>query len=266
MKNTSGAHLMQGPITVFEGSVYGGDAKIADLQPNEERLISYAVDLGTEVDPKPSSDNGRITSVKAVKGVIYTTTKIRESKAYTIANRNDTERVLLVEHPVRNDFKLVDSAKPAETAADFYRFSVKVPAGKTVTETITEERNVASNVAISNQNDDQIRFFLSQTVTSAKVKEALEKAMSLRWDLNKTTREIQEQEKQLKIIVDDQVRLRANLKEMPVTAAAYKRYLEKFDKQETEIEQYQATIKNLQATEHAKKKAFEDFINNLNVE
>jgi hypothetical protein len=266
MKNTSGAHLMQGPITVFEGSVYGGDAKIADLQPNEERLISYAVDLGTEVDPKPSSDNGRITSVKAVKGVIYTTTKIRESKAYTIANRNDTERVLLVEHPVRNDFKLVDSAKPAETAADFYRFSVKVPAGKTVTETITEERNFGSTVNITNQNDDQIRFFLSQTVTSAKVKKALEEAMSLRWDLNKTSREIQEQEKQLKIIVDDQARLRANLREMPTTAAAYKRYLEKFDKQETEIEQYQATIKNLQTTEHAKKKAFEDFINNLNVE
>jgi hypothetical protein len=266
MKNTSGAHLMQGPITVFEGSVYGGDAKIADLQPNEERLISYAVDLGTEVDPKPSSDNGRITSVKAVKGVIYTTTKIRESKAYTIANRNDTERVLLVEHPVRNDFKLVDSAKPAETAADFYRFSVKVPAGKTVTETITEERNFGSTVNITNQNDDQIRFFLSQTVTSAKVKEALEKAMSLRWETAVTTREIQEQEKQLKIIVDDQARLRANLKEMPTTAAAYKRYLEKFDKQETEIEGYQARIKELQTTEHAKQIAFEDFIAALNVE
>jgi hypothetical protein len=198
--------------------------------------------------------------------VIYTTTKIRESKAYTIANRNDTERVLLVEHPVRNDFKLVDSAKPAETAADFYRFSVKVPAGKTVTETITEERNFGSTVNITNQNDDQIRFFLSQTVTSAKVKEALEKAMSLRWETAVTTREIQEQEKQLKIIVDDQVRLRANLREMPTTAAAYKRYLEKFDQQETQIEAYQAKIKELQGVEHVKRKAFEDFIANLNVE
>ena len=38
------------------------------------------------------------------------------------------------------------------------------------------------------------------------------------------------------MIVDDQARLRANLKEMPATAAAYKRYLEKFDQQETQIE------------------------------
>jgi hypothetical protein len=44
-KNTSGMHLMQGPITVFEGSTYAGDARILDLQPNEERLLSYAIDL-----------------------------------------------------------------------------------------------------------------------------------------------------------------------------------------------------------------------------
>ena len=37
-KNTSGAHLNQGPITVFEGSVYAGDTRVLDVQPNEERL------------------------------------------------------------------------------------------------------------------------------------------------------------------------------------------------------------------------------------
>src|SRR5262245_5938957 len=44
-KNTSGAHLNQGPITVFEGSVYAGDTRVLDVQPNEERLLSYAIDL-----------------------------------------------------------------------------------------------------------------------------------------------------------------------------------------------------------------------------
>src|SRR4029077_17922634 len=53
-KNTSGLHLMQGPITVFEGSNYAGDSRVLDIQPDEERLLSYAVDLGTEVNPVPS--------------------------------------------------------------------------------------------------------------------------------------------------------------------------------------------------------------------
>src|SRR5260370_35752006 len=49
LKNSSGLHLMQGPITVFEGSTYAGDARIQYVPPNDERLISFAVDLGTEV-------------------------------------------------------------------------------------------------------------------------------------------------------------------------------------------------------------------------
>jgi hypothetical protein len=73
LKNTSGLHLMQGLVTVFEGSSYAGDARIADLQPNEERLLSYAVGLGTEVKPEAAAGSCRLTHVKAVKGVLYTT-------------------------------------------------------------------------------------------------------------------------------------------------------------------------------------------------
>ncbi len=266
-KNTSGLHLMQGPITVFEGSNYAGDARILDMEPNEERLISYAVDLGTEVNPVPSSDNGRLTTVKVNKGILYSQTKLRETKTYTVVNRNDQERLVLLEHPVRNDFHLTDdTAKPAETASDVYRFEVKVPAGKTATQAVTEERVIDQQVQLTNSNDDQIRFFMNATVVSPKVKEGLKQALDLRAALNKTQREIAEQELQLKTITDDQARLRANLKEMPPTAAAYKRYLDKFDSQETQIEKYQSDIKKMQETAHGQQKEFEDFLGNFSAE
>jgi hypothetical protein len=267
LKNTSGLHLMQGPITVFEGSNYAGDARILDLHPKEERLISYAVDLGTEVNPVPSSDNGRYTMIKAVKGVIETTTKLRETKTYTVKNRNETERLVLIEHPVRNQFKLVeDKGKPAEVAADVYRFELKVPAGKTETQVVTEERVVAQNFQVSSIDDNTIRVFMNSPVTSEKVKKCLQSALELRWAVAKTQRDIGEQQQQLKVITDDQVRLRANLKELPVTAAAYKRYLEKFEAQETQIEQYQAKIKELQAVEFKQKKELEDYLANFSAE
>jgi len=266
LKNTSGLHLMQGPITVFEGSNYAGDSRILDLQPNEERLISYAIDLGTEVNPVQAPESGRLVAVKAVKGLIYTTTKIRDSKAYTIKNRNDVERVVLVEHPVRNEFKLIETDKPAETASDFYRFQVKVAPGKTETPTVTEERIVGQTVAITNLNDDNIRHFISQTIVSQKVRDGLQNAMKLRWELNKTQREIAELQNQLNVIVTDQARLRANLKEMPATAEAYKRYLKKFDTQETQIEDYQSKIKKLQGVEFNQKKEFDDYLVNFSAE
>jgi hypothetical protein len=53
---------------------------------------------------------------------------------------------------------------------------------------------------------------------------------------------------------------------MPQTADAYKRYLKKFDEQETEVEGYQKKIKALQETELTQRKAFEDFLAKLDVE
>jgi hypothetical protein len=266
-KNTSGLHLSQGPITVFEGSNYAGDSRILDVEPNEERLLSYAVDLGMEVNPVLASDNGRLTTIKIVKGILYSTTKLRETKTYTIVNRNDAERLVLVEHPVRNDFHLTDdTSKPAETASDVYRFEVTVPAGKTATQVVTEERVIGSQVQLTNSNDDQMRIFINSTVSSPKVKEGLKQGIALRWAMSKTQRDIAEQQLQLKTITEDQVRLRANLKEMPPTAAAYKRYLNKFDQQETQIEKYQADIKTMQEAEHKQQKEFEDFLNNFSAE
>ena len=43
--------------------------------------------------------------------------KIAETpKTYTIANRSDTDRVVMLEHPHRTDFKLTSADKPWETA------------------------------------------------------------------------------------------------------------------------------------------------------
>src|SRR5262249_59909196 len=88
LKNSTGLHLMQGPITVFEGSSYAGDSRVLDVQPNEERLLSYAVDLGTEVEAVTENPRQTLTKVKAVKGVLETTTRLVESKTYRAQNRS----------------------------------------------------------------------------------------------------------------------------------------------------------------------------------
>ena len=66
-------------------------------------------------------------------------------------------------------------------------------------------------------------------------------------------------------ITQDQVRLRANLREMPQTAAAYKRYLDKFDKQETEIESLRDSQKKLQVQELKDRQEVDRYLRSLNV-
>ncbi len=265
-KNTTGMHLMQGPITVFEGSSYAGDARVLDIQPKDERLISYAIDLGTEVEPIAKRQPDRLTKVKVNKGILYRTDKVREEKTYNVKNRSEHDRVVLVEHPYRPDFTLVSKDQPAERARDVYRFELKIAAGKSASEEVIEEKDVGSAIALTNTDDNTMRFFLSQPVVSEAVKKALARAIELKGKVNDAQREIAQLQRQLKDVTDDQARLRANLKEMPPTADAYKRYLKKFDDQETQIENFQKEIKTAQDNEFQHRKVFEDFLAKLDVE
>jgi hypothetical protein len=266
LKNTTDLTLMQGPVTVFEGSVYAGDARVMDLQPNEERLLTYAIDLGTEVEAKAKNPPSRITKVVVKKGILYSTTKQREERTYRAVNRGQTDRTLLVEHPYRPEFRLASDLKPAERTRDLYRFEVKLPAGKSGDLEVAEERDVTQGVQLTNSDEQQVRFFLQQRVLSDAVRQALEKAVSLRGELAGTQRELEQVQRSLQQIEQDQGRLRANLKEMPPTAAAYKRYLEKFDQQETQVEQLQAKRQQLQDQEHRQRSAYEGFLMALNAE
>jgi hypothetical protein len=264
--NTTDLHLMQGPITIFEGSSYAGDSRVPDLQPNEDRLVSYAIDLGTEVEPVAKRQPDRLTKVKVNKGLLYQTTRVREEKKYNVKNRSERDRTVLIEHPFRPDFHLVSKEKPAERARNVYRFEVKVAPGKTASEEVIEERDVQSAVALTNSDDQTMRFLINQPVVSDPVKKALEQALELKGKLATTQRDLQQQERQLKVLVDDQARLRANLRDIPATADAYKRYLKKLDEQETQIEDYQKKIKSLQDAELVQRKGFEEFLAKLDVE
>ena len=267
LKNSSGLHLMQGPITVFEGSTYAGDAQIKDLPPNDERLLSYAVDLATEVEAKSERKPERLVSVRIERGLLIQTVKVREEKTYTVTNRDGRPRTLWIEHPYRAEFKLVSDVKPVERTAEVYRFEMKLPAKakETVSQTIVEEQDLSTTIALTNVDDGTIRFFLNQAVTSPQVKAALQQLQQLKARLAMTTQELNQVNEQLRVITEDQARLRANLREMPTTAAAYKRYLEKFDKQETEIESLREAQKRLQQQQLKNQQEVDAYLRNLNV-
>lgn len=265
-KNNSGLSLMQGPVTVFDGTSYAGDARLPNLQAGEDRLVSYAIDLGTEVEADTKVPPTVYSAVKIIKGILHATRKIHEEKTYKAVNRSKIERTLLIEHPYRPEYRLAGEAKPVERSRDQYRFEVKLPAGGNASTTVVEERDLEQTIALTNSNDDQIRFFLRLPAITPKVKEALEQAMDLRGKWGVVQRDLAGVTKQLADISKDQERLRANLKELPPTAAAYKRYLEKFDQQETQIEKLQGDQKRLQDAETQARAKFENFVANLSVE
>jgi hypothetical protein len=264
-KNTSGAHLNQGPITVFEGSVYAGDTRVLDVQPNEERLLSYAIDLGTEVDPKAGDGKQKITSVKALKGIVTTVTKVTDDKTYRVVNRSQTDRTLLIEHPNRTvqGFKLVNTDKPVEDTPEVYRFQTAVKAGETKSFTVKEERDVSRTVRLTNGAENQIQYFISLSEASPELKTKLKEALTMKGAWDNQVRELSQVNADLNRLNADQERIRKNLRETPKDAEVYGTYLKKLSDQEKEIDTLTAKQKKLMADEFTARKKYEDYLANI---
>ena len=264
-KNTSGAHLNQGPITVFEGSVYAGDTRVLDVQPNEERLLSYAIDLGTEVDPKAGAGKQTITSVKAVRGIVTTVTKVTDEKTYRIANRSQTDRTLLIEHPNRTaqQFKIVDTEKPVEDTPEVFRFQTAVKAGETKSFTVKEEKDVVATVSLTNGAENQIRYFISLSEASPALKQKLQDALKIKGEWDNALRELNQVNADLQRLTIDQDRIRKNLRETPKEAEVYDTYLKKLSAQEKEIDSLTAKQKAVVSDEFKSRKKYEDYLVNI---
>jgi hypothetical protein len=204
--------------------------------------------------------------VRLNKGILFTTTKLREERVYQVANRSQQDRALIIEHPYRPDFTIVSDKKPSEQARDVYRFELPVAAGKSLSHSVVEEKDLGTQVALTNSSDDQVRFFISQQVVSEAVKKALTEALGLKGKADESKRELQQVERKLGEIVKDQERLRANIRELPQGSAAHAKYLKKFDDQEGEIEALRAQIKKLHDEEFARRKAYQDYLARLDAE
>jgi hypothetical protein len=266
LKVNAAQPLMQGPVTVYEGASYAGDSRLPDLQPNEERLLSYAIDTGTEVKVEGDARPAQLASVKVVKGVLHATHKLRRSKTYLVKNRAGQDRTLVIEHPFQEGWDLVTPERATERTRDLYRFQVAVKAGQSARHDVVEENRRTDFVRLNGADDAVLQVFLRSSVPSPKLKEALTKMQGIAGRLADTRRDLAQSQAQLKEITDDQTRLRANFEKVPPTSAAYKRYLEKFDAQETEIEKLQADIKARQATEKAQRKELDEYVIGLSVE
>ena len=266
--NTTGMPLAQGPVTVFEGSVYAGDTRVLDLQPDEERLVSYAIDLGTEVSTKAGNNTTRITRVRAIKGIVHTHTVHREEVVYDVSNRSATDRTLLIEHPNRKGqgFAFIGQNRPKEEAADVFRFEVPIGAKKDLSYTVAEERPVDAAVHLTNNADDQIRYFINLKEAPDSLKEKLREALKVKGTWDRARQDIQAVTARIQAITTDQKRLRENLRETPKESPLFTRYLKTLEEQEREMDDLQAKLKTLHADEARARAAYDDFLANLTAE
>jgi hypothetical protein len=274
--NTTQKHLLAGPITVLDGGAYAGDARIDNVPPGQDRLISYGIDLQVLVDAGENKTDSALTGGKIVKGVLHLTRRDVSSTPYVVQNKSDKDKAVIIEHPLQAEWKLVSppsgapagafAGTPYETTDKFHRFKGIVPAGKSARLVVDEEKVLGETLAILNAEGAQLELYSTHGQLPEKVKTPILKAMQLKSVMVATQQRIAERQQQAAGITQEQKRIRENMQAVDKTAAYYGRLLAKLNDQETQLEKLQGEVEALHAEFAQQRTALEEYLNGLNVE
>jgi hypothetical protein len=263
LKNTSSLHLMQGPITVFDGGSYAGDAEITDLAPGGTQIVTYSMDLDTEVEAVPGPTPVSLVSVRISKGVFFSTNKQQTERDYNVKNRGTKDRTVVIEHPFLPDWTLVSPKEAGERTRDVYRFSLPVAAGKTGKLAVIQTRTVEQSATLASLSSDQVAYYVRSSVVSPAVKAALQKLSGLMQKLSDTTSLRARREQRVNEIGQDQARIRENMARLSQTSDLYKRYVKTLNDEEDELAKLADQIAKLRDQEAAQTKDVSDFIQSV---
>ena len=265
LRNTTGKHLLQGPVTVLDGRSYAGDARIDDVPPGQERLISYGIDLDLLVDNTKNNSISSILTARIVKGVLTIDRRTVATHEYLVDNKGDRDRTLIVEHPIRAGWKLVDTRKPLESTTSLHRFEGRALAGKVTTLTVKEEMVRGESMAILPADPAQILVYSRTGEIPAAVREALFRAAELKRGMVDLERQIAERTQRIGEITAEQNRIRENMKTVSQRGEYHQRLLAKLNDQETALERLQDERESLGEKRDRQRRELESFLSNLTI-
>jgi uncharacterized protein DUF4139 len=249
IKNTSPTDLPPGVLAIYDRQAdsgdltYAGDAQLSLLPSGKSRFVSYAVDLRVTID-RAESDDQIITRTAIADGVLTLTRTERKKTVYTIAGAAHEPRTIILEHPRIPDFELVtsDDFQMVEMTASAYRLKREVPADTTVTVTVILERPLNEVVTLASTSSDQLLAYAATAELPDKVRAALAKIIDLRTQVANKETLLSQKKAERATILEDQTRLRDNLKAVPAGSDLAKKYLKKLDDQEERLSALEGEI------------------------
>ena len=270
VKNTSPLTFDGGSFSVLDDEVFAGEGLTEPLKPGERRLLSYATDLGVLVEAVQNSRPQHVTLAKIAKGVLTQVSEEEQRTLYTVRNQEENSRIVVVEHPARPGWKLKKGAQEAEERAPgTYRFRTVVAGKATASLPIEEVRPVSTSYQLADLGADKVQLFLKNGTVTPEMAAALQKIAAQKAVVEKLEQEMEDRQKDIDRIVDDQGRLRENMKALRGSAeekALLQRYTKQLDDQETQLAGLRQKIRDTESQRDQASDQLEQMIAGLELE
>ena len=264
--NDTGLQLMPGPIAVYDGTSYAGDAQIGHVSRSDERLLAYAVDLDVDARVEPGSTS-TVQKLSIVRGMLRQQMIEQNSATYFFESHDQfRDRTVIVEHAKYNGWDLVDSPKPEEIAGDLYRFELELDPGAKGELSVTQRRTRYESIALLNYDANTLMRYSRDGKASRAVIDAFREAQRLQARVQDSERTLAQLVVERNEIGQDQNRIRSNMGSIDRNSDLYARYMQKLAEQETRLEQIVKSIQTTTAERDARQQELQEYLNNLNVD
>ncbi len=209
-RNTTGLTLEGGPVTVLDGETYAGEALVETLEPDQQRYLSFAVDLAVTVDTKMESREEQVVRSRLLNGVLLLDSRHVAATAYVLRNAGTEARRVVLEHARRPGYQL-DGIRPLEESSEHWRFEVEVAAGAARTFEVKESFPQTTQVAVGNVGAADLIALERRGVLSEAMVTALREVIDAGAGIAEAGRLLAQHTDELEAIGKDQERLRKNL-------------------------------------------------------
>lgn len=266
LTNTTDVKLMPGPLAVFDGSTFAGDAQIGHVGADEKRMLAYAVDLDVDAE-RTTNQTGQIQHVRIVDGTLRKTEVIQNEYAVTLTNHDTKrERTIVVEVPRYRDWELTSRTEPYETTDDLYRFEVVVAPDDSEKLSVTQERTQRTSLALTSMNLPTLITYQRDGAASQAVVDAFQGYANRKGVIEDLERQIARVEEEMQRYENDQRRLRDLLTAISRQDALYARYMGQLEKDEDALDELRARRSELVQTLETKRAELNEYVRSLNVE
>lgn len=264
--NSSDLQLLPGPLAVYDGAAYAGDAQIGQVSPGDRRLIAFAVDL--DVAAQTSADGGgSITKLRIVGGSFEVTSSETQAMTYTFDSKDQKrDRTIVLEHPKFDGWELKSDLKPVESTQNTYRFALELPAGKKVETKVSQSRVVRQAVGIFDYDLEAVARFQAEGKLSPAVLAAMRELFAKRGAVMEQERLIGLMDQQLSTLKTDQSRISKMLADLDKQTDTYKNLLSKLNRQEGEIDGLTTRRAEAAKALEGLRSALTEAVRNLNVD
>ena len=266
VSNTTGGQLLPGPLAVFDGASYAGDAQIGQVSAGDKRLLAYALDLDVAVTTTPKFDSN-ISKIKIVDGMLEQTIVSRNEMKYAFDNKDlKRSRNIVLEQEKMPGWDLKAPAKADETTQTLYRFDLGLEAGKLGEFTVIQERTELQRLGVMNYDVATILQFQQQGKLSAAVAQAVGEAAKRQATIADLERQVAELDRQLTTVKADQEQVTTMMNRLDRNNENYatlnQRLKDRLAKVEKLEQQRTASGEQLEAA----RRSLNDYISKLNVE